>query len=1032
MIKVVKIILLLLFVALISFHFTSASTINLAKLNATTPINSTNDDLTAYINGSTSTGQINYTGYWYRNQSRYLPIMYHTPLNYEGRDFAYNMKKDFNGDLITTSYSDQAHIQKFNSSGYLLWNTTLDIDYDPVPLTIDSSNNIYVFGYDGDFDSLIIARLNSSGDNTLNITYPTEDFMSSIHGVELDSSRNIYFSYLNGTYSTVVVKLNSSGTHLWNSSFIADSEGYSNGDMELDNQNNTFIATKAYDSFLIFKYNSSGSLSWNVSYNVSRAGPVKLGALTTDQNGSVIISAGQSSGNNTIVKYNSTGFQLWNLSYGHISGKTDSIYSSILDSNNNLYVTGIAKYQPYTGVIGVDKINSTSGTLIWNSTVSLGDATNSAEGRGIALAENKIYVWAYVPGTYYGYGIENVSLLVLKENFAANGSSGNLILADTLDDANTQMNEIWSFCAYGVNQTGTRSSEACSNNLTIFNYMMSINSCQTLDIESTQYTLSQNVNSSATCFSISANNVTIDAAGFTINYSQSSLGYGINNTRGFNNTLIKNALIVEGSTTASAHAINSNGTNTTIQNNTIKTRGSNAYAVLLGSNNRNSTVLENIISTLNVEAIYLIAAQKSTIINNYINSTIIGIGITSGSLNNSILNNTIRTFGNTIAGIYVYSSANNTISNNSITTNGTSNYGLQIASGSSNNYFYQNTVNSTSASSIKIDDTETHDNTFESNVIIDNGQKQLEITATGLNGTILINQNILNYSFSGLSGKVIIENTTFGKIEFLAMINQSGSKLMGNDGSDIIFGNNSIFVNSSNNPGLNRSANVTLYGIGERGFIDPVIFKNGEVCSDCYNFTTLNASTVIFNVSSWSEFTIGDRPVVETTSSTGSGSSQTIEISHTFRPIETELREGYTKLMEEDSRAIFAIENESYMLNVKSVDQDKVNIEINNEEFFVSDGQEIQYHLTNSNNLFVKVNSIELIADYYRANITMQIRAILNSPEVQTGQNEENNVKKTNIPMMIAIILISVLGLWLIIKITYKKLNKNNFNHKWK
>src|SRR5205085_1973010 len=45
-----------------------------------------------------------------------------------------------------------------------------------------------------------------------------------------------------------------------------------------------------------------------------------------------------------------------------------------------------------------------------------------------------------------------------------------------------------------------------------------------------------------------------------------------------------------------------------------------------------------------------------------------------------------------------------------------------------------------------------------------------------------------------------------------------------------------------------------------RGFANPKIFKDGSVCTDCYNFTSLAANTVIFNVTGFSNYTISDTP----------------------------------------------------------------------------------------------------------------------------------------------------------------------------
>ncbi|MCH7568294.1 MAG: hypothetical protein IIA87_02630, partial [Nanoarchaeota archaeon] len=79
--------------------------------------------------------------------------------------------------------------------------------------------------------------------------------------------------------------------------------------------------------------------------------------------------------------------------------------------------------------------------------------------------------------------------------------------------------------------------------------------------------------------------------------------------------------------------------------------------------------------------------------------------------------------------------------------------------------------------------------------------------------------------------------------------------------------NNSAFANSTALSALNVTANITFYGMPGT-FTDPVILINGTSICDtttspaCSNFTSLNAATVIFNVSFWDvlNYTIGERP----------------------------------------------------------------------------------------------------------------------------------------------------------------------------
>ncbi|MCX8193907.1 MAG: right-handed parallel beta-helix repeat-containing protein, partial [Candidatus Pacearchaeota archaeon] len=55
-----------------------------------------------------------------------------------------------------------------------------------------------------------------------------------------------------------------------------------------------------------------------------------------------------------------------------------------------------------------------------------------------------------------------------------------------------------------------------------------------------------NLDSNGTCFTVGANDIIIDGNGYTINYSNSEEGYGIDNSGGFDNITIKNCTIIQG------------------------------------------------------------------------------------------------------------------------------------------------------------------------------------------------------------------------------------------------------------------------------------------------------------------------------------------------------------------------------------------------------------------------------------------------------------------------------------------------------
>ncbi len=73
----------------------------------------------------------------------------------------------------------------------------------------------------------------------------------------------------------------------------------------------------------------------------------------------------------------------------------------------------------------------------------------------------------------------------------------------------------------------------------------SIISCGDLTMQNTYYKLIQNVASPGTCFTIKANNITLDGQGYTVNYDQSINGFGVDNTGGYDNTTIKNVNFIQ-------------------------------------------------------------------------------------------------------------------------------------------------------------------------------------------------------------------------------------------------------------------------------------------------------------------------------------------------------------------------------------------------------------------------------------------------------------------------------------------------------
>ncbi|MFC1686030.1 GLUG motif-containing protein [Nanoarchaeota archaeon] len=204
----------------------------------------------------------------------------------------------------------------------------------------------------------------------------------------------------------------------------------------------------------------------------------------------------------------------------------------------------------------------------------------------------------------------------------------------------------------------------------VFRDSTSVLNCMTLITENTVYTMAQDVNSPGTCFTISANNVTLDCAGYTINFSQSGSGEGITNTGGYNGTTIKNCNIVQGSEqTGNPITFSSSSYNLSIINNNISKIDSGRGGIEL-EDQINVNITGNTIYT-NGSAIILQNSNGSIISDN--NLTVYGIeeagyGVYFNGGSNNLISDNILSLNplDQGAGIYLDPSSNTLVEGNTI------------------------------------------------------------------------------------------------------------------------------------------------------------------------------------------------------------------------------------------------------------------------------------------------------------------------------------------------------------------------------
>ena len=385
----------------------------------------------------------------------------------------------------------------------------------------------------------------------------------------------------------------------------------------------------------------------------------------------------------------------------------------------------------------------------------------------------------------------------------------------------------------------------------------SITSCGTIS-SGGYYVLTQNISSSGTCLTISADNVTIDCDDYNITFGGAS-NWGIVSYSGNNNLTVQNCNVYQNGTDSSAIAIQlDSANNITVQNSYVDVYGYGLYFYQADNLNiLNNEIISEVSNSITIQEL-----DNVIVSNNDVNNIIVFTDCDNATVNY----NNVITDGTNERGIRFIETNNGNISYNNITTTGSSSHGIYLLQfndnkTNNNNWIGYNWINVSDSSSNGIFLWEYtswsgiyQKNFITQNTIVDNGFTQLKVSGYN-NQTEIKNQNVLDYDFS--NALISFENSSYGLVNYTSVLTVTGNNLIGYADSDIVFGNASVWVNSSVS-GFNKSANITLYDVGDRGFVEPVILKDGVECLDCVNYTSLTATNVLFSVTGFSNYSIGE------------------------------------------------------------------------------------------------------------------------------------------------------------------------------
>ena len=372
----------------------------------------------------------------------------------------------------------------------------------------------------------------------------------------------------------------------------------------------------------------------------------------------------------------------------------------------------------------------------------------------------------------------------------------------------------------------------------------------------------------------------------TIKTDGTTTNYGILLQTANNNSIVNNQISTSGTTTTN-HGIylyisaNANK----IYYNNISTYGTttNHGISLSTTSDRNEIVGNYIIANGSTTASatttnnFGIAAATSCYNNLMENNTILnsggrynyGIYISVESGYSTIRGNNITTGGSgaTNAGIYLSESRNNLLEENIISTSGSAtDYGIYLYSNAKYNFVKKNNITtsgSTNSYGILLDaviPNFPHNNSFQENNFISIAGTEFRFADAEIDENYLISQIIDSYLFTGIGSKMIVRNDSAGEIKFLDRLTGSGTGFS----DDVYILENYAFIDSSI-PGLNKSAEITIYNLPTTSN-ELQIYRNGIICSDCFNLTSMQAGNVTFNVTQGGGYSINSSsssPLIE-------------------------------------------------------------------------------------------------------------------------------------------------------------------------
>ncbi len=253
-------------------------------------------------------------------------------------------------------------IQKYSSSGSLVWSKNFENHSEGEMVTVDSDNDV-ITSYSQ--SGICITKYSSSGDSLWTIKIKDDTSTFRVNKILTDENSNIYVAltqyYDGGDVPNTLVntyKFDKNGNFIWRKSFDGN---YTSKILFDKNGKLLQLIGDAYHGSLV-KMNQDGEVEWQIKNN-----ELVVTDLGVDSNNNLIVTGYgvlSDSYDYVIKKYSFDGVEKWTQIFNSEEKLNEYASALVIDKDNNIYVTGsshnsISKGVSYTVKYGED------GTLLW-------------------------------------------------------------------------------------------------------------------------------------------------------------------------------------------------------------------------------------------------------------------------------------------------------------------------------------------------------------------------------------------------------------------------------------------------------------------------------------------------------------------------------------------------------------------------------------------------------------------------------------------------------------------------------------------